>query len=353
MGKEKWLMNATERMNAAINLKQVDRVPNAPFYEAPICTYFGSTFRAALLEDQAMADAHMAALDEFRFDWVMVGMGLIGGIIPEAMGCTVSWPEDVFPIIEKTTVFSLADVERVAQSNVRTERMEQFLKGISTLKDRLDGEVPIACEYISPFTIATRLRGTNEIMSDIYRNPDLVRSLQDVLVTLDIEIGRLLIEAGVEYIFYGADMECPLLISPKHYREFVHPPTTKTVNALSELGAYVLPHMCGSIVKTGIVDMLSEMDIHGIMPGNLTQSTVLDIGELKEKVGDRTAIFDNLNPNGPLLTGTPEEVEKETIAHLEKARGMGGYLFSTAGTTSPATPRANFDAMNRAVLNFK
>ena len=33
-------MNATERMHAAINLKQVDRVPNAPFYEAPICTYF-------------------------------------------------------------------------------------------------------------------------------------------------------------------------------------------------------------------------------------------------------------------------------------------------------------------------
>ena len=42
-------MNATERMNAAINLEPVDRVPNAPFYEAPICNYFGPSFRAALL----------------------------------------------------------------------------------------------------------------------------------------------------------------------------------------------------------------------------------------------------------------------------------------------------------------
>ena len=65
--------------------------------------------------------------------------------------------------------------------------------------------------------------------------------------------------------------------------------------------------------------MLLEMDMHGIMPGNLTQSTVLDIRELKEKVGDRMAIFDNLNPNGPLLIGTPEEVEKDTLEHLEKA----------------------------------
>jgi len=230
--------------------------------------------------------------------------------------------------------------------------MESFLKGVSILKERLKGDVPIACEYISPFTIAARLRGTNEIMLDIYDNPDLIRSLQDVLVPLNIEIGRALIDAGVDYIFYGADMECPILLSPRHYKEFVHMPTSKTVNHLSKLGAKVLPHMCGAIVESGIVDMLLEMDMHGIMPGNLTQSTVLDIRELKEKVGDRTAIFDNLNPNGPLLIGTPEEVKADTLAHLEKARGMQGYLFSTAGTTSPSTPKANFDAMNQAVLDF-
>ncbi len=346
-------MNSRERMAAAIALEPVDRIPNAPFQEAPMCRYFGRTFRSALLEGKDMADCHVEAVETFKFDWAMVGMGLIGGIIPEAMGCKVSWPEDVFPIIEEETVSSLDDVARIANSNVFTERMDKFLEGVSLLKDRLKGEVPIACEYISPFTIATRLRGTNEIMLDMYKNPELVKSLQEAIVPLDIAIGKALIGAGVEYIFYGADMECPVLMSPKHYRDFVHAPTTETVNALSKLGAYVLPHMCGSIVKTGIVDMLLEMDMHGIMPGNLDQATVLDIRELKEKVGDRTAIFDNLNPNGPLLIGTPEEVEKETLEHLERSRGMSGYLFSTAGTTSPNIPRENFEAMNNAVLNFK
>jgi len=252
-------MNSRERMNAAINLQPVDRVPNAPFYEAPICRYFGSSFRAALLEDQALADAHLAAIEEFKFDWIMV---------------------------------------------------------------------------------------------DLYQSPQLVRDLQEVLVPLDIEIGRALIEAGVEYIFYGADMECPLLISPDHYREFVHQPTSKVVNALAGMGARVLPHMCGEIVKTGIVDMLLEMDIHGIMPGNLTQETVLDLQKLKDKCGERICIFDNLNPNGSLLVGTPEETARETRAHLQKAKSMTGYIFSTSGTTSPNIPRANFEAMNREVLEF-
>ncbi len=346
-------MNSRKRMDAAVQLKQVDRVPNAPFYEAPICRYFGADFRSALIEDRAMADVHLTALDEFKFDWVMVGMGLIGGIIPEALDCKVSYPEDVFPVIEQTAIRSKGDVDRIAKANIYTNRMERFLKGVVILKNELKGEVPIACEYISPFTIATRLRGTNEIMADMYDNPDLVRALQDALVPLDIEIGRALIGAGVDYIFYGADMECPLLISPGHYREFVHEPTSRVVNALSGLGVKVLPHMCGAIIKTGIVDILLEMDIHGIMPGNLTQETVLDLRELKKKVGDRICIFDNINPNGPLLIGKPEEVAAETLTHLEKARGMSGYIFSTSGTTSPATPRKNFKAMNREVLNFE
>jgi uroporphyrinogen decarboxylase len=346
-------MNSTERMDAAIHLKPVDRVPNAPFYEAPICSYFGTSFRAALLEDQAMADTHLAALDEFKFDWIMIGMGLIGGIIPQALGCTVSFPEDVFPVIERPSVRSIADVDNIAKANVHTKRMKRFLKGVSMLKQKLNGEVPIACEYISPFSIATRLRGTNEIMADMYEFPELVRDLQEVLVPLDIEIGRALIEAGVEYIFYGADMECPLLISPDHYREFVHQPTSKVVNRLADMGGRVLPHMCGDIVKTGIVDMLFEMDIHGIMPGNLTQETVLDLQELKDKCGERICIFDNLNPNGNLLIGTPDQVVRDTRTHLEKARSMTGYIFSTAGTTSPNTPRANFEAMNREVLGFR
>ena len=64
-------------------------------------------------------------------------------------------------------------------------------------------------------------------------------------------------------------------------------------------------------------------------------------------------IFDNINPNGSLLIGKPKEVATETRAHLEKAKGMSGYIFSTSGTTSPATPRENFEAMNREVVNFK
>ncbi|MBU0465134.1 MAG: hypothetical protein KKD21_12235 [Proteobacteria bacterium] len=346
-------MNSIERMKAAIELKPVDRVPNAPFYEAPICNYFGLTARAALMESEAMVEAHVKAVEQFQFDWAIFGMNLIGGIIPDALGCRVTYPENELPQINETSVKTQDDIKKVAKSNIFTADMEEFLKGVSQLHERLKGEVPLAVEYISPFTIATRLRGTNEIMMDMYDNPELVHALQEAIVPLDIALGKALIDAGVDYIFYGADMECPILLSPKHYKEFVHEPTTKVCNELSRLGAKVLPHMCGDIVKTGIVDLLLEMDIHGIMPGNLTQEKVLDIRELKEKVKDRICIFDNINPNGPLLLGKPEEVAQETLAHLNRAKGMTGYIFSTAGTSSLVTPKENYLAMDREVINFQ
>jgi len=346
-------MNSIERMKAAIELKPVDRVPNAPFYEAPICTYFGSSMRAALMESQAMVDAHLQAVEEFQFDWAIMGMNLIGGIIPAALGCRVVYPENELPQILETAVKTIDDVEKVANSDIFTDHMEEFLKGVSKLHTRLKGQVPLAAEYISPFTIATRLRGTNEIMSDMYENPGLVKELQEAIVPLNISVGKALADAGVEYIFYGADMECPVLLSPNHYKEFVHEPTSKVCNELSRLGLKVLPHMCGNIVKSGIVDMLLEMDIHGIMPGNLTQENVFDIRELKEKVKERICVFDNINPNGPLLIGNPEEVKKKTREHLERAKGMSGYIFSTAGTSAPTTPKENFTAMNNEVLNFE
>jgi len=52
-------MNATERMNAAIKPEPVDRVPNAPFYEAPMCKYFDSSFKGALLPLQQDKGAPM------------------------------------------------------------------------------------------------------------------------------------------------------------------------------------------------------------------------------------------------------------------------------------------------------
>jgi uroporphyrinogen-III decarboxylase len=145
-------MNSSERMEAAINLKPVDRVPNAPFYEAPICTYFGSTFTAALLEDQAMADAHLTALDEFKFDWVMVGMGLIGGIIPEALNCKVSYPENVFPVIEQTTIRSMEDIDHIAEVDVYTNQPHgAVFKGRIHPEERTEGRGPHCLRIHIPF----------------------------------------------------------------------------------------------------------------------------------------------------------------------------------------------------------
>jgi len=339
-------------METALALNPVDRVPNAPFYEAPICNHYGSSFKAALMEGADMAEVHLKAVEDYQFDWVVVGMGLIGGIIPEILGAEVNFPEDVLPVIEHLPIKSYGDVSGVGNRSIFSPRMERFLEGVRMIKEGLNNEVPICVEFVSPFSTAVRIRGTTEMMMDFYENPDLTIDLQEELINIDIQVGRAMIEAGMDYVFYGADMECPMLISPDDYRKFVAGPTTTVVNEFAKMGTRVFPHMCGQIVKTGIVDELFKMDISAVMPGNLNQETVLPLDELKAHVGNRICIFDNLNPNGPLLTGQPDEVRAQTLKHLKKAAHMKGYIFSTSGTSALNTPLENFKAMNDTVLSF-
>ena len=105
---------------------------------------------------------------------------------------------------------------------------------------------------------------------------------------------------------------------------------------------------------SGIFDHLKQIGYYKFIQYMVMEEGLKELlQKLKDKCGERICIFDNLNPNGSLLVGNPEETVRETRAHLQKANSMTGYIFSTSGTTSPNIPKANFEAMNKEVLEFR
>lgn len=79
-----------------------------------------------------MAKTHLVALEKYKYDWIMVGMGLIGGIILETLGCKVDYTEDTFPIIREGLIRKYLDfIDKLISCNLYTAKMEEFLKGIS------------------------------------------------------------------------------------------------------------------------------------------------------------------------------------------------------------------------------
>ena len=52
----------------------------------------------------------------------------------------------------------------------------------------------------------------------------------------------------------------------------------------------------------------------------------MNIYDIKRRFGDRICLVGNLDIAGPLAFGTPEEVRRDTIEHLERLAPGGGYV---------------------------
>jgi uroporphyrinogen decarboxylase len=341
-------MNSSERMIAALNLTVPDRVPIAPWAEAPICTYLGASLKDVLIRGDRMAEVQSAAYRTFRYDWISIGMGL-AGIQPEALGCKVFYPEDSFPVIQEFSVKDPNDVNKIKVPNPEKDGLlPQYLGGISALKRNVGDEVPICLEFFSPFAIACRFRGVNQILQDIYDNPALVRTLMEISLDTQMQMGKAAIKAGAEMFYLGSDMESPLLISPKHYDEFCKKENDTLIQELKREGAYLIFHMCGDLMKSRMIDRILSSGAQAVSPGNITSEEVFDIGPLKREHGNQICIFANLNPTGRLLEGDPEGVHAEIVDLMDKGKKDGGFILHTSGTMSPKTPLANFEAMMKS-----
>ena len=62
----------------------------------------------------------------------------------------------------------------------------------------------------------------------------------------------------------------------------------------------------------------------------------------------RMALLGNVPPLDTLARGTPEQVEREAWACIEKAGNRCGFILSAGGGASPGMPARNLDALVRA-----
>ncbi|HIC89235.1 MAG TPA: hypothetical protein EYP04_07505, partial [Anaerolineae bacterium] len=78
----------------------------------------------------------------------------------------------------------------------------------------------------------------------------------------------------------------------------------------------------------------------------------IDIGEAKQRIGDRVCLIGNMHQLRTLLNGTPDEVEQECRKLIAKAGPGGGYILSASGCLSEGTPLKNIEAMVRAAEKY-
>jgi MtaA/CmuA family methyltransferase len=271
----------------------------------------GVKYESYARDYRVMVDAQVKTAETFGFDHVSA----IGPPPPETadLGAKVQWFEDQPPAMVETEALleDKADLDRErARGPVSGERIENRVRGIELMRQRVGNELLVEGWASGPCAAAAELRGLSRLMTDFADDPMFVRELFDFTVEGAIRFASVQIAAGADSI--GIGDAAASLLGPRIYNEFVWPWEKRLVDAIHEQGAKVRLHICGNTRK--ILDGMGKLgcdlvDVDFLVP----------LEEARRMTGPLQTLTGNLDPVRDVRDGSPESITKALEALREKA----------------------------------
>jgi uroporphyrinogen-III decarboxylase len=354
-------MTAMERMEAAVKLEPLDRIPCAPLMDV----YFPARFKGwPIAQGYSNMRQGFHAIGEV-YDAVggWDGMLLPGFSVPATphvysgvnIGRYVTpgreLGEDEVPQFVEGVALTHDDYDLIIDHGwngfreKERERFNQFPeeKIINWTKRQMD-QYSYEIEYwrergirtlcgaivASPLHILSTARSLMEITKDIYYHPDkleaVMEAMVDDLISDAIEATRLSGEPGVVLVmerggcfYYSLDI----------YERFEHPQMKKMVEAFANEGLITMTHLDTDYTKN--LPYFKELPPKKVV---VELDSTSDIFEAKEVLRGHCCIAGDV-PAALTSLGTPEEVEAYCRKVIDVVGEGGGFILST-GCTLPA-----------------
>jgi len=353
-------MNSRERVLAALNNEQPDRVPIFELWISE-SSYFGIAKILGLDVNEfkghrdmhgeeciSSKDVYCTVIEKLELDAtsseISTGLRHISedrainkyGVIQRLSEHAEPYPVEG-PIKEPSDLKGFDMVSKLAP--------EDFA-GIEHVIGRVGSDKAHFVQISDPFQISWVLRGAMQnLLRDYIRNPQLVHDLARIAVDFQMAVIDKLLEMGVTVMDMNGDLagEENTLMSPEHYREYIKPYQKKVVDYVHEKGARIIKHTDGNIWP--ILDDMVEIGFDGIHP---FQPQCMDLGQVKKYLAGKACVIGNIDCRNLLPFGTEDEVERAVIEAIETAAAGGGYIISSSNSIHPRCKPENYVAMVKA-----
>lgn len=330
-------MTAIERMAAYANGGSIDRIPCLPVVANGAARVIGCKISDFKENSQLLAKAHLASYRLFKYDTVRIFTDLY--VQAEAMGAKVLYPPDETAHLEAPACDDLSEIEKLKPADpLKDGNLPYILEALKIAIDEVGHEVPVSGAVIGPFTNASFLIGTDNLVRMTYKDPEAVHRLCQLSLETSLAYAKAMIDTGCS-AGVTEPMSSSTIISPSQFAAFSYPYLKKLIDYIHSRGKRVTLHICGKTNK--IWDLMVEAGADCLSIDN-----VVDLEEAKVKVGHKVMLMGNVNPSQIMLQGTPEDVRKATIACVKKAYdNPKGYIVATGCSLPADTPFDNIHAM--------
>lgn len=216
---------------------------------------------------------------------------------------------------------------------------------------RFKGQRAIFAHVTDVFDIAKEsLLGDEQYFEAMINNPAIVDRVNEIVLNYNLRYIKNCIEMGADFLLITGDyaMTQGPFVSPKHTARFLTPSLKKMVELAHSLNIPVIKHTDGNIWK--IFDLIIETGIDGIHP--IDPMAGMDLGEAKEKYGNKVCLMGNVNCGSTLSWGTVEEVRQEVKDCIRKAGYGGGYICASSNSIHSGVKPENYVGMIKAIREY-
>lgn len=326
-------MNSYERVFAALNLEQPDRVPvfegaiadNIVELLIPGGDYLDVVETYDLDAVYLREDYHYEPIDidksYYRDEW-----GIVMKLEGEAVHSPVQHP-----------IKNEEDLEAFIPPSARAPN--RLAKHKTAIK-RFNGQKPIVLGMSDAFAIPWKLRGMSEFLLDMAMRPDFVKKIISMVVDYNCELIQAAADTGVDIIRCTDDyaFNTGPMFSPEMWCEFIQPGLRQLVEITHGLNMKFVKHTDGLIDK--LIEPILETGVDALHP--IEPMPEQSLGKYKEKFGHRICLMGNVDCKNVLTKGSRDEVIEDVRRCLREGAANGGYMIASSNAIHRGSRPENF-----------
>ena len=220
---------------------------------------------------------------------------------------------------------STADDDRGEESVLEIGRRE-WRRGLPGCKQAREQDKFVCYSVMVGYDKIQWYMASEQLLMTIATDPEWVRDMYETDATLAIQMYEVMREGGFE--FDGAWLTCDLgyrnglLFSPGHFEEQLRSTFQRLFDYFEGEGLPVILHSCGCV--RDLVPMFVEDGLTCLQP--LEVKSGMDLIELKREFGDKLAFMGGIDVRA-MADPNPSVIEEEISAKIPLAKRGGGYIY--------------------------
>ena len=335
-------MTSRDRIIAALELKQPDRVP---FFEMLI----NQKVRKAIEgKETSMADF----VEKWDIDGIFAYPSYKNNYIDkntfiDEWGIKRKLLTEDYPVPIEGPIKKKSDLKRYELPDPNDKY--RYSELIQTVR-RFKGKKAIIFKINDVLSVPRYLRGTENFFMDIADDPNFTKQLVDLSVQYNIQLAKNAANLGADIVLSSDDYcdNSGPFISPDSFKKYFYPGFKEVVKSAKDFGLYFIKHTDGNILP--IMDLIIDAGCHGFDTVDIAAG--MSLSHFKKNFGNKICLFGNVDVGRILQDGTTEEVVNDVLRSLKEGAENGGYIIKSSSDIHSEVKPENFIKMMETIKKF-